>query len=274
MAERRMFSRTIISSDEFRSMSAGAQALYLNFGVEADDDGIVGAPVGVRRACGLSESDLEELIRSGFVLAVAGKIVITHWKTQNLIPKDRYHPTQFRDVAARLRISESGAYSLYTDCIQDCTEPVSKPETEVRLGKVSIDTPTPTARARGENASGADGVNLSAEEMEHLASLMGADVRDGYIAHLAEYLADHREKSYDDHCAKILEWWKEDQRKRRKPPGRKSEKSKMLGGSFDTDEFFAGALRRSYGDDPDNAGRMALSGGEIASLDERKEAAE
>ena len=43
MAERRMFSKRIISSARFLRMAASAQALYLHLVMNADDEGVVEA---------------------------------------------------------------------------------------------------------------------------------------------------------------------------------------------------------------------------------------
>lgn len=44
MASRRMFSKDVVCSDRFLDMPASAQALYFQYGLEADDDGFVSAP--------------------------------------------------------------------------------------------------------------------------------------------------------------------------------------------------------------------------------------
>lgn len=38
MASRRMFSKDVVCSDRFLDMPASAQALYFQYGLEADDD--------------------------------------------------------------------------------------------------------------------------------------------------------------------------------------------------------------------------------------------
>ena len=41
MADRRMFSKKIIDSDDFLDLSLSAQALYFHLSMRADDDGFV-----------------------------------------------------------------------------------------------------------------------------------------------------------------------------------------------------------------------------------------
>jgi len=127
MAERRMFSKSIIDSDAFIAMPLSAQALYFHLAMRADDDGFVNSPNRIRRDVGAAEDDLSLLIAKRFVLVFDnGVIVIKHWKIHNYIQKDRYKPTTFRKEMSLLKVCENGAY---TDCIHD----VSTADTQVRL---------------------------------------------------------------------------------------------------------------------------------------------
>jgi hypothetical protein len=135
MAERRMFAKTIVTSDAFLDMPMSARCLYFTLGVFADDDGFVNNPKGVMRQCGAGDDDLKVLIAKNFVLIFEnGVIVIKHWRIHNYIQKDRYHPTKYQEQKALLSLDENGAYTMDTTCIQ----PVSEVDTEVRLGKVSL----------------------------------------------------------------------------------------------------------------------------------------
>ena len=51
MAERRMFSKRIISSDAFMDMSASAQMFYFHLSMWADDEGFVNNPKTIQRMC-------------------------------------------------------------------------------------------------------------------------------------------------------------------------------------------------------------------------------
>ena len=44
MAERRMFSKTIINSDLFLDLPSSAQNLYFHLSLNADDEGFVNSP--------------------------------------------------------------------------------------------------------------------------------------------------------------------------------------------------------------------------------------
>lgn len=90
MAERRMFSKTIISSARFLKMPISSQALYFHLGLNADDDGIVeGFPV--MRMVGATEDDLRVLASKGFVTVLNEDLVtyIMDWNMHNKIRADR-----------------------------------------------------------------------------------------------------------------------------------------------------------------------------------------
>lgn len=113
MAERRMFSRSVVTSDAFLDLSLGAQALYLQLAMQADDDGIIANPRRIERMLGTGGGAREELLGCGFLLPLDGGLVaITHWRVQNLLRRDRYKPTRYSREAAALTVAESGEYVL------------------------------------------------------------------------------------------------------------------------------------------------------------------
>ncbi len=129
MAERRMFSKTIVDSDAFLDMPQSTQVLYFHLSMRADDDGFINNPKKIQRMVGASDDDLKLLIAKNFIIPFeSGVVVIKHWRLHNYIQKDRYKPTLYKAEMARLTLNENNAY---TECIQD----VSKMDTQVRLGK-------------------------------------------------------------------------------------------------------------------------------------------
>ena len=135
MAERRMFAKTIIDSDAFLDMPLSTQSLYFHLSMRADDDGFINNPKKIQRMIGATEDDLKLLIAKSFIIPFeSGIVVIKHWKIHNYIQTDRYKPTVYREEKAILKVKTNKAYTLDTECIQD----VSKTETQVRLGKVSL----------------------------------------------------------------------------------------------------------------------------------------
>ena len=96
MAHRRMFSLAIVDTDRFLEMPSSTQALYFHLGMRADDDGFVAAPKSIAAICNCSVDDIRLLAAKGFVKAFeTGVLVITDWKENNKIRKDRYTPTKF-----------------------------------------------------------------------------------------------------------------------------------------------------------------------------------
>lgn len=128
MAQRRMFSPQIVTSEEFLSMPVSSQALYFQLGMGADDDGFI-QPRIVMRMIGSNDDDLRVLLSKRFLLAFeGGVVVIKHWLIHNLIQKDRYHPTRFVEEKKRLLIKGNKAYT-------ESDTSVNKMLPEVRLGK-------------------------------------------------------------------------------------------------------------------------------------------
>ena len=132
MAERRMFAKTIVLSDEFLDMPMSARCLYFTMGMLADDDGFVNAPRSIMRQCGASVDDMKVLLAKRYVLEFdSGVIVIKHWRIHNYIRKDTYKETPYKDEKAMLDLDENNAYR-FTE--YDRGRAVDEPWTQVRLG--------------------------------------------------------------------------------------------------------------------------------------------
>lgn len=144
MAERRMFSKTVIDSDTFLDMPPTTQNLYFHLSMRADDDGLVNNPKKIQRMVGANEGDLKLLLAKGYIIAFeSGIIVIRHWRLHNYIRKNRYKGTACRDEMRLLHATETGEYELKNDAwlptgIPNDIPTVYQMETQVRLGKVSI----------------------------------------------------------------------------------------------------------------------------------------
>lgn len=113
MADKRMFSRKLISSDAFLDMPISTQGLFFHLCMRADDDGFVDAPNRIARECQASKEDLQILIDKRYVLTFpdSNVIVIKHWRLHNSIPKDRYKPTLYAEEKAQIGIKPNGAYT-------------------------------------------------------------------------------------------------------------------------------------------------------------------
>ena len=97
MAERRMFAKSIMDSDDFMNLPFSAQAVYVHLAMRADDDGFIGNAKSILRMIGASEDDFRTLVDEGYLRTFDSSVVaIVHWKTHNYIQKDRYKPTVYR----------------------------------------------------------------------------------------------------------------------------------------------------------------------------------
>lgn len=142
MAEKRMFSKRVIDTDEFLDMPATAQMLYFHLAMNADDDGFVGKPKTIMRMCRASEDDLTILRGKQFVISFeSGVIVIRHWRIHNFIRKDTYHPTIYEQEKSMLCTDKTDAYSL------DQNDAVTSP---LRIRNESV---TNTLRVRDESVT-------------------------------------------------------------------------------------------------------------------------
>lgn len=165
MAERRMFSKSVVESDPFMDMPAEAQALYFHLNMAADDDGFCDNPRSIMRACGASNDTMKLLIAKKFVLTFEKNdgfvVVVKHWRLNNYIRKDTYHETKYKEFMRELYFDENQSYSMnpgdgHVPCLpqsspasvtapsQPCNEPVTDasrprddPLTQDRLGKDS-----------------------------------------------------------------------------------------------------------------------------------------
>ena len=215
MADRRMFSKTIIDSDTFLDMPLSAQALYFHLSMRADDDGFVNNPKKIQRMIGASDDDCRLLIMKQLIITFdSGVIVIKHWRLHNYIQKDRYKPTLYQNEKSTLELDES---KVYTKCIQD----VSNMDTQVRLGKVRLgkvkeseDKPHSQKKTYGKFKK----VFLTDDEYNLLVEQFGNPEQ--LIQILDSYLAQKSVK-YDSHFAVLTEGWANAEFKKRqksKPP--------------------------------------------------------
>ena len=113
MADRRMFSKTIIDSDDFLNMPLSTQCLYFHLAMRADDEGFLNNPKKIQRMISATEDDFRVLIGKRYVIPFeSGIVVIRHWKIHNYIRSDRFKNTIYQDEAEQLTTDRSGAYVL------------------------------------------------------------------------------------------------------------------------------------------------------------------
>jgi hypothetical protein len=137
VAERRMFSKTIIDSDVFLDMPLSTQALYFHLAMRADDDGFINNPKKIMRMVGAAQNEFELLLAKRYIIGFdSGVVVIKHWKIHNYIQSDRYKPTVYIEEKEQLKTKGNKSYTeLDTRRIQD----VSVMDAQVRLDKYRLD---------------------------------------------------------------------------------------------------------------------------------------
>ena len=137
MAERRMFAKTIVTSDAFLDMPASTRCLYFLLGMVADDDGFVNNPKSIMRQAGATTDDMNLLIAKRFILTFqSGVVVIKHWCIHNTIQKDRYKETKYLEEKSTLMLDGNKAYTeVESEVYPECIQGVSNADTQVRLGK-------------------------------------------------------------------------------------------------------------------------------------------
>ena len=126
-------------------MPFSAQALYFHLGMDADDDGFA-QPKMFMRSVGFTDDDLKVLLAKRFLLPFeGGVVVIKHWLVHNMIRKDRYKPTRFKNEKSSLYLKENNAYTDNENKGEPLLATKWQPNSnrlapQVRLGKVSKDT--------------------------------------------------------------------------------------------------------------------------------------
>ena len=144
MANRRMFSKTITNSSRFLMMSPTAQILYIHFGMNADDDGFC-EHFSIMRMTESKPDDLKILQAKGFVKVFDDQVlVITEWKENNYLQKDRYTPSKYLTIyKEEMKELNSGIQNVYRPYTQDRIgkDRIGKRETvkEIKITKKTID---------------------------------------------------------------------------------------------------------------------------------------
>lgn len=141
MAERRMFNKTLMSSNQFTALNKSTQLLYMYLNLQADDDGICVNTQVICRMCGCGKAHLQALIDSGWLLAFeGGEVAITHWHIHNQIRKDRYKPSIYIHLKERLQKGTDGAYQIVEPGCQNCAIAATQDRIDQdRKEKLSID---------------------------------------------------------------------------------------------------------------------------------------
>ena len=209
-----MFSLKIVDSDLFLDMPLSSQCLYFHLSMRADDDGFVNNPKKIIKIIGANEDDLKILIAKGFVIVFEqGIIVITHWKINNFIRKDRYKPTLYENEVQSLSQTKNGMYIKEVGCHlvagrltsgQPSIDKGRLDKVSIEKGRVEQDTPF---SFYGEYKN----IRLTEEEYRKLKEKLQGHT-DMMIEKLSRYIKSTG-KTYQDHYVTILNWYEQDKEK-------------------------------------------------------------
>lgn len=207
MADKRMFSLSVVDTDWFLDLPLSTQALYFHLNMRADDDGFVDAPNSIVRKIGASKNDFDLLVAKRYVLRFeSGIIVIKHWRMHNTIQKDRYHPTQFQEELNLLSIKDNKSYTdnkciqnvskVDTDCIQNVSSGLDLGldidlDLDNKKENIKEKVSGETAHTYGEYKR----VRLKDSQYEKLVAEFGKDKTDLAITKLDEYVQSNNNKN-------------------------------------------------------------------------------
>ena len=136
MAQRRMFSKEITTSDLFVDLPSSSRLLYFDLGMEADDEGFIGNARMLSRAYGASSDDLKLLATKGFIIMFQnGVTVVKDWNLNNKLRKDRIKPTIYTEEKSMLTVDITGSYQLGNQMPTICQPDVNQMSAQDRLGK-------------------------------------------------------------------------------------------------------------------------------------------
>ena len=226
-----MFTDKVVESDAFTDMPLSAQALYFHFNMEADDDGFVNNPKRICRSLGASEDDLKLLIAKRFLLSFdSGIIAVKHWRMHNLLRKDRYTETQYKEEKNMLILKDNGAYTEADNHLATTWQPNDNHlATQVSVSKASIgeckvvevsvngnhDDTQPADNSVDNSFSFVGGelgkgvVLLTEAQQDALLDKLGLDAFNHYVDKLSRFIIE-KKATVSNHYSTILKWASED----------------------------------------------------------------
>ena len=191
MANKRMFSLSVVDTDKFLEMPVSSRLLYYELGMRADDDGFVDNWKKILMFTGLKEDDMKVLATKQFIIPFeSGVIVIRHWRMNNYLQNDRTKPTIYQKELKELELDSNNVYTMDTECIHSIDKnSIDKNNIEKEIIKEK------------EKYGEFQNVLLTDEEYHKLekSNLLP------YIEKLSSYIAS-KGKKYKSHYATILTW--------------------------------------------------------------------
>ena len=206
MANKRMFSLSVVDTDKFLEMPISSRLLYYELGMRADDDGFVNNWKKILLFTGLKEDDMRVLISKQFIIPFdSGVIVIRHWRLNNYLQNDRTKPTIYQKELKSLGLDSNNVYTMDTNCIHSIDK--------ISIDKYSIEEKEIYKEKEIKKKYGEfKNVLLTEEEYHKLekSNLLP------YIEKLSSYIAS-KGKKYKSHYATILNWSRSDKKESIEP---------------------------------------------------------
>ena len=116
MAEKvRCISNAILNNDNFITLPNAAKVLYIYVNNETDDAGFCDHVNGIMRLLGAKKSDLDLLVKRGFLLEVCDKWLYLekHFFINNRgLRRDRLKVSRYAEYLEAFKIKDNGAYTL------------------------------------------------------------------------------------------------------------------------------------------------------------------
>ncbi|MGO3610930.1 MAG: phage replisome organizer protein [Enterococcus sp.] len=220
MAQRRMFSKEVTTSDLFVDMPSSSQLLYFHLGMEADDEGFIGNAKMLSRAYGSNNDDLKLLKAKGFIIAFpSGVTVVKDWNLNNKIRKDRQKPTIYTEEKTLLSLDSKGSYLLGNQ-VSTIPQPNDNQMSaqdrigEVRLGKDSIGKDSIDAsqpNAFQEKSSGEDINSLLSEYLDSFIEFSSKNIAKRAMAQVEFMkLSSEEKKQAVIGANNYFEWYKQE----------------------------------------------------------------
>lgn len=145
MARKRMFDLEIINQDSFYELPMEAKALYFLLGMEADDEGFI-SPKKILRLYGGTEDSIRILVVKGYIIPFnSGVVVITDWKRNNYLDKNRIKETIYQEEKDQLKFNNrTEKYELKIQCLTDVKQMLNQNRIEENsIEENSIDIYSP-----------------------------------------------------------------------------------------------------------------------------------
>ncbi|MDU1316911.1 hypothetical protein [Anaerococcus hydrogenalis] len=177
MALKRMFSNSIIDSDDFMTLSNDAQLLYFYLGMATDDDGFTKKYRTTMRALGINGNALEELEKHGFIYIFEEKnlVLIRDFKINNDLKNDRYHETIYQEEFKRIEEKDKRYFLIKNEMYPECIQDVSRMDTEHNITKHNQTKPNQTNNNISNNkyiSNGGDEENKELNKNDYIKKII------------------------------------------------------------------------------------------------------